>query len=144
MFSDEKGFATAEFVFVSLIVLIIMGGMISLIGSTQNKAQAGQLGAASILGQKIAETVNTVYIDGNGYSATLDPTTINKEVSSTNNPFNFTANISTASGTGVLTVTTGSNSATISLIPTKFSGITSITNNRTYQVTNVNGTIQIS
>ncbi len=144
MFSDEKGFATAEFVFVSLIVLIIMGGMISLIGSTQNKAQAGQLSAASILGQKIAETVNTVYINGNGYSITLDPTTINKEVSSTGNPFNFTATITNASGTSFLTYSTGSNSANITLIPTKFSGLSTITNTRTYQITNVNGTIQIS
>jgi len=71
MFSDNRGFASAEFIFITLIALIIMAGMITLISSEMDKTQTGDLGQARILGEKIATTINTVYANGNGYSIDL-------------------------------------------------------------------------
>jgi hypothetical protein len=145
MFLDDKGQATAEFIFITLIAIIIIGSLVSVIGSNQAKTQAGDVGGASIMGQKIAETVNTAYINGNGYSLTLNLSTLNSGLNSAYYPFTFTAAISNSTGTGVVTVTTGTNSVAINLIPTQFSGtaINNMNNNHVYTVTNVNGTIQI-
>ena len=74
---DNKGQASAEFIFVTLIVILIIGGMVSLIGGTQDQTQSANVGAARIMGEKIAATVNTVYINGNGYSIDLDLRTLN-------------------------------------------------------------------
>ena len=77
MFLDNKGQASAEFIFITLIAVIVIGSLVSVIGSNQAKTQAGDVGAANIMGQKIAETVNTAYINGNGYSLTLNLSTLN-------------------------------------------------------------------
>jgi uncharacterized protein (UPF0333 family) len=144
MFSENKGQASAEFIFITLIVIIIIGGFVSIIGSSQDKTQTGDVGGASVLGQKIAETVNTVYINGNGYSIDLDLRTLNQTMSTTANPFNVTATISNATGTGIVTVSTGGSNVNVNLIPTKINGTLTIYNNKIYHVTNVNGTIQIT
>ena len=144
MFSDNKGQFSAEFIFVTLIVLVIMGGFISLIGSTQDKSQTGDTGGARILGEKIAETINTVYINGNGYSIDLDLRTLNQALSSGGNPFAFTATISNSSGNGVVTVSTGGQNVNVNLIPKKFNGTSNLNNNNLYHIKNVNGTIQIT
>ncbi len=145
MFLDDKGQASAEFIFVTLIAVIVIGSLVSVIGSNQAKTQAGDVGGATVMGQKIAETVNTAYINGNGYSLTLNLSTLNSVMNSTANPFAFTAVISNSSGTGVVTVTTGASTVAINLIPTQFNGsaINNLNNNHVYTVTNVNGTIQI-
>jgi hypothetical protein len=144
MFSDDKGQFSAEFILISLVALIIMGGFISLIGSTMDKSQTGDNGGARILGEKIAETINTAYINGDGYSILLNMTTLNAALSSTATPFNFQATISNSSGSGVVTVQTLGTSSTVNLIPKKFNGTTTLTNTGIYKVTNINGTIQIS
>jgi uncharacterized protein (UPF0333 family) len=143
MFLDNKGQASAEFIFITLIAVIVIGSLVSVIGSNQAKTQAGDVGGATVMGQKIAETVNTAYINGNGYSLTLDLTTLNSGMNSTANPFNFTAVISNSTGSGVVTVTTGVSTVAINLIPTNFTGTLNLTNNHVYTVTNVNGKIQI-
>jgi hypothetical protein len=145
MFLDDKGQATAEFIFVTLIAIIIIGSLVSVIGSNQAKTQAGDVAGASVMGQKIAETVNTAYINGNGYSLTLNLSTLNYGLNSAYYPFAFTAGISNSTGTGVVTVTTGVSSVAINVIPTQFngSGSSNMNNNHVYTVTNVNGTIQI-
>ena len=68
---DNRGFASAEFIFVTLIALIIMGGMVTLITSEMDKTQIGSLGQARILGEKVATTINTAYANGKGYSIDL-------------------------------------------------------------------------
>ncbi len=144
MFSDNKGQASAEFIFVTLIVIIIIGGLVSTIGSTQNKTQTGDLGGARVMGEKIAETVNTVYINGNGYAIDMNLTTLNQSMTSTAYPFGFTASISNSSGRGVVTVTSGGSSVGVNLIPMKFNGTSNLDNNNLYHVKNINGTIQIT
>ena len=140
---DNKGQASAEFIFITLIVIIIIGGMVSLIGSTQDKTQSSNVGAARVMGEKIAETVNTVYINGNGYNIDLDLTTLNSAMSTGSNPFIYTATI--INNTGLVTVNTGGGNVDIKIVPKKFSsGTITLNNNNVYHVTNVNGTIQIT
>jgi len=145
MFQDDKGQFSAEFILISLVALIIMGGLISLIGSTMDKTQTADNGGARIMGEKIAETINTAYVSGNGYSIDMDLRTINTELSSTSQPFSFTASISNSTGLGVVTVVNGAASSSVNLIPKKFNGTTTnLNNNNLYHVKNVNGTIQIT
>ena len=67
--------------------------MVSLIGGTQDQTQSANVGAARIMGEKIAATVNTVYINGNGYSIDLDLRTLNSAMSTGSKPFTYTATI---------------------------------------------------
>ena len=144
MYFDNKGQASAEFIFITLIVLIIIGGLVSLISGTMDQSQAGDVGGARIIGEKIAETINTVYINGNGYSIDMDLRTMNTALSTNSNPFAFTATINSISGSKVVTVVTGANSININLIPKNINGTTTLNNNNVYHVQNVNGTVQIS
>ncbi len=147
MFSDNKGQASAEFIFITFIVIILVGGLVSLIGSNQAKTQAGDVGGARVMGEKIAETINTVYINGNGYSINMNLSTLNQGMNSSAYPFSFTAVISNSTGAGVVTVSTPapiSSSVNVNLIPSKINGVLTLNNNNVYTVKNVNGTIQIS
>lgn len=141
---DNKGQASAEFIFITLIVIFIIGGMVSLISSTQNQVTTGNVGGERILGENIAETINAVYIGGNGYSIDMDLRTMNKELSTSSNPFKFTATVSNTGGNGVVTVLTGRNNINVNLIPKNFSGNLTLNNNNVYNVTNINDTIQIT
>jgi hypothetical protein len=143
MFLDNKGQASAEFIFITLIAVIVIGSLVSVIGSNQAKTQAGDVGGATVMGQKIAETVNTAYINGPGYSLTLNLSTLNSTMNSAANPFAFTAVISNSTGSGVVTVTTGVSTVAINLIPTQYNGTLNLNNTKVYTVTNINGTIQI-
>ncbi len=144
MLQDDKGQFSAEFILISLVALIIMGGFISLIGSTMDKTQTADNGGARIMGEKIAETINTAYVGGDGYSIDMDLRTMNTELSSSSLPFSFTATLSNSTGLGVVTVSSGATSSSVNLIPKKFNGTTTnLNNNNLYHVKNVNGTIQI-
>ena len=143
MFSEDKGQASAEFIFITFIVIVLVGGLVSLVGSNQVKTQAGDVGGARVMGEKIAETINTVYINGNGYSISMNLTTLNQGMTSTAYPFNFTATVSNSSGKGIVTINTSPN-VIVNLIPTRINGTSSLNNNGVYKVTNVNGTVQIS
>ena len=144
MFSDDKGQASAEFIFITFIVIVLVGGLVSLVGSNQAKTQAGDVGGARVMGEKIAETINTVYINGNGYSINMDLSTLNQGMNSAAYPFAFSAVISNSTGSGVVTVTTTISSVNVNLIPSKINGTLTLNNNNVYTVKNVNGTIQIT
>ncbi len=143
MFSDNKGQASAEFIFITLIAMIVIGSIVGVIGSNQAKTQTGDVGSATIMGQKIAETINTVYINGPGYSITMNLSTLNQGMQSTAYPFSFTAIVSNSTGAGIVTINTNPN-VSVNLIPSKISGISNLNNNGIYTVKNVNGTVQIS
>lgn len=141
MFLDDKGQASAEILLVSLIAVIIIGGFASTISSSQDKTQTGNIGGARALGEKIASTVDTVYVNGNGYTIDLDLRSLNQALSTPTAPYSFTATLSNATG---LVVTTGSTSVNLNVIPRKFNGTTTLNNNGYYHITNVNNTIQIT
>ena len=143
MFSDNKGQASAEFIFITLIAMIVIGSIVGVIGSNQAKTQTGDVGSATIMGQKIAETINTVYINGPGYSITMNLSTLNQGMNSTAYPFSFTAIVSNSTGAGIVTINTNPN-VNVNLIPSKINGTSTLNNNGVYIVKNVNGTVQIS
>jgi hypothetical protein len=123
---DNRGFASAEFIFVTLIALIILGGMVTLISSEMDKTQIGSLGQARILGEKIATTINTAYTNGKGYSIDISiPTT----------SYAISVNDVTP---GYVNVSNAGKSVAIKLIPQNITPIT-LTSNSNYHVVN-NGT----
>jgi hypothetical protein len=128
---DNRGFASAEFIFVTLIALIIMGGMVTLISSEMDKTQIGSLGQARILGEKIATTINTAYANGKGYSIDLSiPST----------PYTISVDNSTPKNSNV-TVSNAGKSVAIKLIPQNVMPIT-LTSNSNYHVINDGTTIK--
>ncbi len=121
MFLDERGFASAEFFFVTLIVLLILGGFISLVANEMGQTSTGNLAQARMTGEAAAETINTVYINGVGYSVNLTvPSNMNITI---NNP------------NGYITVNSAGQSVSVKLIPlnvqnaTLTSGTYTISNN---------------
>jgi hypothetical protein len=123
---DNRGFASAEIIFITLIALIIIGGMVTLLSSEMDKTQIGDLGQARILGEKIATTINTAYANGKGYSIDLNiPAT----------PYAISVNNVTP---GYVAVSNAGKSVAIKLIPQSVTPITLTTNSK-YHVIN-NGT----
>jgi hypothetical protein len=143
MFSDNKGQASAEFIFITLIAMIVIVSIVGVIGSNQAKTQTGDVGSATIMGQKIAETINTVYINGPGYSITMNLSTLNQGMNSAAYPFSFTAIVSNSTGAGIVTINTNPN-VNVNLIPSKINGTSTLNNTGVYIVKNVNGTVQIT
>jgi len=135
LYLDNKGFATAELLFVTLIVLVIMTGMLSLISGEMDKTQTGNLGQARMEGEIIAETINTAYLNGNGYTINLD---LPKH--DTNNTIQFTAIVTSTGTKSVLTINYGTQSVDIKLIPKNIANFTMDSEQR-YKVKNNNGTI---
>ncbi len=134
MILDDKGIATAELLLVTLIFLIIIGGFINLTGSALNKTQTGTLGEVRMIGERIAETINTVYLNGNGYSINMTlPNTTNNQVS-------YTAMINSTNNTAYLKMQYGSN-ITIKLIPNSVQSVV-LNKGQKYRVYNENGTIK--
>ena len=144
MLSENKGQASAEFLLITIIIIIIIGSLLNVISSNQDKTLTGNVGGARIMGEKIAETINTVYINGNGYSIDLDLRSLNQTLTSINTPFTMTATITNTGGSGVVTVSTLATNININLIPKKFNGTLTLNNHNLYHIKNINGTIQIS
>jgi uncharacterized protein (UPF0333 family) len=130
MFLGNKGQISAELLFVTLIFLIIMGSLISLVSSEMDKTQTGELGKARILGEKIAETLNMVYQNGNGHSIILNLP----------NDFDFTAYVNNS---GYVTVNYKGQVLNVKFIPKDIQAVT-MQPNQIYKVLNDNGTIKFS
>ncbi|TMS40323.1 MAG: hypothetical protein FGO69_11275 [Methanobacterium sp.] len=126
---DEKGFGSAEFIFVSLIVLLLIAGLSTLVSNEMNQTQTGDIAQTRITGEKIAEIINTVYIKGVGYTITLPV------------PTNTTVYVDDPEG--FLTIYSSSNGANISIkvIPKNIQDAT-LNGGNTYNVTHdTNGRI---
>lgn len=131
---DDKGIASAELIFVTLIFLIIAGSIINLTGSAVDKTQTGTLGEVRMIGERIAETINTVHLNGNGYSINMTlPNT-------TNNKTNYTVIVNSINNTAYVKMVYGSN-ITIKLIPTNVQSVVMDSGHK-YKVFNDNGLIK--
>jgi len=130
---DDKGFATAELLFVTLIALVIIGAMLSLVNNEINQQQIGSLGESRITGETIAEAINTVYNNGDGYSVTihLDPDPA------------FTAVIGSAGNSSSLTIFNSGKNVSIPLIPKRFNSSYNLSSGNSYQIINIDGNINI-
>ncbi|MGO9387465.1 MAG: hypothetical protein ACLPWD_05375 [Methanobacterium sp.] len=71
MFVDENGQASVELLFITLVVIILIVSFTSIIGNEQNQTSTGTIGQARMTGEMAAETINTVYTNGAGYSVNL-------------------------------------------------------------------------
>lgn len=66
---DKKGQASAQLLFITFIVLVILVGMLNLINSEINQTGTAEIGKARVVGEKMAGAINAVYTAGSGYSA---------------------------------------------------------------------------
>jgi len=130
---DDKGMATAELLFVTLIALVIIGSMLSLVSNEINQQQIGDLGQPRMAGENIAAALNTVYNNGHGYSVIihLDP-----------DP-SYDALIQSAGNSSNLTIFTSGKNVTIPIIPKRFNSTYTLSSGNNYQISNVDGTIYI-
>ena len=129
---DNKGMATAELLFVTLIALVVIGAMLSLVSNELSQEQTASLGEARITGENIAQALNTVYNGGNGSTVDirLDP-----------DP-SFMAVIQ--NGTTDLTLFTGGKNVTIKIIPRDFNnGTYTLYSGSNYRIINNNNTLTI-
>lgn len=142
MIKDEKGLATAELLFITLVALVIIAGSLSIINNEINISNSGDWGQVRVLGEKLAESVNTVYTNGNGYA-------INFTIPASSSSFPaLSANMTNSSGTGNIIMYLGSpgspKNITIRLIPKSIQSSIILTNNHNYLIKNNNGTIIVT
>ncbi len=126
---DEKGIASAELLLITVVFLIIAGSLINLASSEMDKSDTGNLGQARITGETIAETINTVYIKGNGYSANLTLPNLKSS---------YTVDVYS---NGRISVFYNTKNISIKLIPQNNIQSFTMNNGTSYQVTNNNGAI---
>jgi hypothetical protein len=126
---DEKGFGSVEFIFVTLIALILIAGLSSMVSSETNQIQTGDIAQTRMTGEKMAEIVNTVYMNGVGYTITLTvPASTTVYI---NNPSGFLSIYSSKNGANI----------SVKIIPKNIQS-TSLTAGNRYNVTHANnGTI---
>lgn len=129
---DEKGFGSVEFIFVTLIALIIIAGLANIVGTETNQVQTGDVAQTRMSGEKIAEVINTVYMNGIGYTISLNVP--NATTVYTNNPSGYLSIYSSKSGANI----------TVKIIPTNIQS-TTLTAGNNYNVTQAaNGTIMFT
>jgi len=130
---DNKGMATAELLFVTLIALVVIGAMLGLVSTGINNQEIGSLGESRIAGETIAEAINTAHINGNGYSVTIrldpDPT--------------FTAVVGSVGNSSTLTIYNSGKNVTIPIIPKRFNSSYTLSSGKDYQIINIDGNINI-
>jgi len=130
MFLDEDGSASVEFLFVTLVVLIIMGGFVSLVANEMGQTSTGNLAQARMTGETNAETINTVYTNGIGYSVNLTvPSNMNITI---NNP------------NGYVTVNSAGQSVSVKFIPLNVQNKTLTSGTYTVTSTNNSGSYLIT
>ena len=129
---DNFGQISAELILVTLIFLVIAVGLIQLVNSEMGQTSTGNQGQIRMMGEQVAETINTVYINGPGYSANLTLPNLPNSTTA------YTVNVNT---NGSLNVIYNSNNIYIKLIPTNIQSKTMKNNGTTYIVKNNNGTI---
>ncbi len=131
---DNKGQASAELILVTVVFLVVAMGLISLSNSEMNKVHSGDLAHARMIGESMAETINTVYINGPGYSANFTLQNLSNSPGYTVYVYNNTGNIN---------IIYLGNNITIKLIPLNVTSNSMMTNGTTHLVTNNKGNITI-
>jgi len=130
---DSKGQISVDLLFATLVAMIIIGSFVALITGGTEKTQTAEFGRARMIGERIAEAINTVYINGRGY-------TINLTMPATSD-LDMTAVVTS---TGYVNVAYQGRTTSIRLIPR--TNITSATlrSGNIYNIRNNNGTITIT
>ena len=111
--------------------------MMSLVSNEMDKTQVGNIGQARMLGENVAEAINTVYANGPGYSIRLNiPNNLNVKISINNSTDSAVVYILNNQNTTV-------NQMTIKLIPSNLQDKT-LYSGSNYTIKNVNGTISFT
>ena len=124
---DQKGIATADLLFATLIAIVIFASLISSVSNEMNKTQTGDLGQARMIGERLASSINTVFINGNGY--TMNTTLPNN--------INYNLNVNNS---GLFVIFNGKQ-VKINLIPKANISSVNMTQGQKYIIKNNNGTI---
>lgn len=124
---DQKGIATADLLFATLIAIVIFASLISSVSNEMNKTQTGDLGQARMIGERLASSINTVFINGNGY--TMNTTLPNN--------INYNLNVNNS---GLFVIFNGKK-VKINLIPKANISSVNMTQGQKYIIKNNNGTI---
>jgi hypothetical protein len=110
-------------------------GLVNFGNSQMDKIETGNLAQVRMIGESTAEAINTVYINGPGYSADL---TLPNIPNSTDIYNVYVYN------NGNMSVVYNGNNITIKLIPTSIQNFNMKNNGTIYKVKNNNGTIQFT
>ena len=75
---DSHGAVSVDFIFATLIILIISVGIIALATERMDATKEAELGSARILAEYVAEAINKAYSGGNGHMVNITlPSNIN-------------------------------------------------------------------
>lgn len=124
---DQKGIATADLLFATLIAVVIFASLLSTIGNEVAMTQTGDLGQARMIGERLASSISTVFINGNGYSMNI---TLPNEI-------NYNLNVNNS---GLFVIFNGKQ-VKINLIPKANISSVNMTQGQKYLIKNNNGTI---
>lgn len=137
---DNRGMASVELIFITLIVLVIMAGMLSLISTQLGMTNTGNVAKMRIAGENMVTSINTVYVNGNGYSIDMQlPDDQYIEV-----------NVINTGSDSYLTIYNNEEVVNLKLIPKRFYSNYTMYNsyvlgyNPMYRITNNNGTLNIT
>ncbi|MDI6644064.1 MAG: hypothetical protein QME14_03320 [Methanobacteriaceae archaeon] len=130
---DSKGQVSVDLLFATLIAMIIMGSFVALITGGTEKTQTAEFGRARMVGERIAEAINTVYINGRGYAVNLTmPAT---------SDLDMTADVTS---NGYVNVAYQGRTTSIRLIPRINITSATLSSGNIYTIRNNNGTITIT
>lgn len=125
---DIGGQLSADFLFATLLLIIILGALTSIVSSGMDTANNAEFAKAKVLADSVSRSINSVYTNGEGqYLAFSFPKDFNYTVTINNN--------------GVTVTYKGKNAAS-SLIPKDINTIT-INPGESYNFTNNDGKMQI-
>lgn len=124
---DQKGIATADLLFATLIAVVIFASLLSTIGNEVAMTQTGDLGQARMIGERLASSISTVFINGNGYTMNI---TLPNEI-------NYNLNVNNS---GLFVIFNGKQ-VKINLIPKANISSVNMTQGQKYLIKNNNGTI---
>jgi len=137
LYLEKKGQISAEFLFITFIVLIVMAGMLSLVTDGMDKTSTADMAKARVVGEKFASAINAVYVAGSGYSANF---TISGDL--TDPASTFTIN----DATNTVDVAFNGKTVKIRVVPTSLTSftVTSASADKVITISNQNGTIKFT
>lgn len=134
---DKGGQLSADFLFAFLILLIIISAIIGIVSSGIGTANNAQLAEAKAIGENIAESINSVYTNGQGHYLIVK---LPGDIS-----YNLMVNNPTINSSATVAVQYNNKTAVSYLIP-KSSEVDEVTMkpNETYKIYNDNGVIKFN
>ena len=130
---DSKGQISVDLLFATLIAIIIMGSFVALITGGTEKTETAEFGRARMVGERIAEAINIVYVNGKGYSVNLTmPATTDLDMTA-----DVTSN-------GYVNVDYQGRTTSIRLVPRQNISSSTLSSGNMYTIKNNNGTISIT